>query len=201
MKRDLDEAAAELLRARRAAGLTLQVVADALNVAHTTVQRTEHGHGGMSLMLLARHAAVLGMRARIRIYPDGNAIRDAAQVSLIRRFRERIGNPGAWAFEVPIPIPGDQRALDAVLTLPAGRIGLEFITRMADAQAQLRAANLKRRDAALDRVVVVVQATHANRRALREAGVALAEFPGSSRRLLATLSAGQMPGTDGVILF
>jgi transcriptional regulator with XRE-family HTH domain len=201
MQRDLDEAASELFRARRAAGLTLQTVADALGVAHTTVRRNERGPGGTSFELLARHAAVVGMRARIRLYPDGDALRDAGQIALIRRFRERIGDPGTWAFEEPIPIPGDQRALDAVLTLTAGRIGLEFVTRLADAQAQLRAANLKRRDAALDRMVVVVQATHANRRALREAGTAMAEFPGSSRRLMATLAAGQMPGTDGVILF
>jgi hypothetical protein len=65
----------------------------------------------------------------------------------------------------------------------------------------LRAANLKKRDAELDRLVVVVLATRANRRALRGAGSVLANFPGSGRRLLATLAAGEVPATDGVILF
>jgi len=153
-------------------------------------------------MLLARHAAAVGLRARIRIFPGDGAVRDAGQVALIRRFRERIGDAGRWAFEVPIPRPGDQRALDAVLTVAGGRIGLEFYVRLADCQAQLRAAHLKQRDVELDRMVIVVKATHANRRALREAAPAITDtFPGSTRRLLATLTAGQLPPTNGVILF
>jgi len=155
----------------------------------------------MPPILLARHAAVVGLRARIRLYPEGDAVRDAGQVALIRRFREEVGEQGNWAFEVPIPRPGDQRALDAVLTVDGGRIGLEFYTRLADVQAQLRAANLKKRDAELDCLVVVVLATRANRRALRGAGSVLVDFPGSGRRLLATLAAGEVPATDGVILF
>jgi hypothetical protein len=140
--------------------------------------------------------------ARIKLYPEGGAIRDAGQVAMIKRFRERIGDPGRWGFEVPIPLPGDQRALDAVLTLNGGRIGLEFYTRLADAQAQLRSAHLKQRDAGLDRMVIVVKATHANRRALREAESAIAEtFPATTRRLLASLAAGVLPPTNGVILF
>lgn len=155
----------------------------------------------MPPILLARHAAVVGLRVRIKLYPQGEAVRDAGQVALIRRFREEVGEHGKWAFEVPIPRSGDLRALDAVLTVAGGRIGLEFYTRLADVQAQLRAANLKKRDAELDRLVVVVQATRANRRALREAGTVLVDFPGSGRRLLATLAAGEVPATDGVILF
>lgn len=153
-------------------------------------------------MLLARHAAAVGLRARIRLYPGDGPLRDAGQVALIRRFRERIGQVGRWAFEVPIPLPGDQRALDAVLTVAGGGIGLEFYTRLADAQAQLRSAHLKQRDAGLDRMIIVVKATHANRRALREAGPAIADtFPATTRRLLAALAAGEMPPTNGVILF
>ena len=153
-------------------------------------------------MLLARHAAAVGLRARIRLYPGGGPLRDAGQVALIRRFRERVGNPGRWAFEVPIPLANDQRALDAVLTVAGGRIGLEFYVRLADCQAQLRAANLKQRDAGLDRMVIVVKATHANRRALGEAASAIADaFPGTTRRLLAALAAGEVPPANGVILF
>jgi hypothetical protein len=88
------------------------------------------------------------------------------------------------------------------LAVAGGRIGLEFYVRLADCQAQLRAAHLKQRDAELDRMVIVVKATHANRRALREAAPAIADtFPGSTRRLLAVLAAGEVPTTDGVILF
>jgi len=201
MGRDLDDAGGELRQARQRAGLTAQAVASALGVSHPTVLRNERGYRGMPPLLLARHAAVVGLRARIKLYPEGDALWDAGQVALIRRFREYVGEQGTWAFEVPIPRPGDQRALDAVLTVPGGRIGLEFYTRLADVQAQLRAANLKKRDAELDRLVVVVHATRANRRALREGATVLAEFPGSGRRVLAALVAGEMPATDGVIVF
>ena len=203
VSRDVTEAASELRRARVRAGLTIREVASVVGLSRTTVQRAEWGRlPGPTPRALARHAAAVGLRARIKLYPEGEAIRDAGQVALIRRFRERVGEPGSWAFEVPIPLSGDQRALDAVLTLNAGRIGLEFYTRLADAQAQLRAANLKQRDAELDRMIIVVKATHANRRALQEAGPALAaNFPGSTRRLLAALAAGELPPANGVILF
>lgn len=199
--RDLDEAAEELREARRRGGLTQQVVASAIGVSHQTVLRNEKGFRGISPILLARHAAAVGLRARIKLYPDGEALRDAGQVALIRRFRGQAGDAGHWAFEVPIPESGDQRALDAVLTLPGGRVGIEFYTRLADAQAQLRAANLKKRDARLDRLVVVVQATRANRRALREAGSILTDFPGSGRRIMAAFAAGDLPPFDGVVVF
>ena len=202
IKRDLEEAAAELRQARLRAGLTLEAVAAALGVSPSTILRNELGRTPrLPPMMLANHAAAVGLRARIKLYPEGEAVRDAGQVALIRRFREQVGEPGSWGFEVPILRAGDQRALDAVLTLPAGRIGLEFYTRLADVQAQLRAANLKKRDAELERMVVVVKATHANRRALREAGTVLVDFPGSGRRLLTALAAGEVPATDGVILF
>lgn len=155
----------------------------------------------MPPILLAKHAAAVGMRARIRLYPEGEALRDAAQVALIRRFRAALGDVGHWSFEVPIPRPGDQRAFDAVIRLSGAQVGLEFYTRLTDVQAQLRAANLKKRDAELDRLIVVIQGTRGNRRVLREAGSTLAEFPGSGRRLFATLAAGEVPPMDGVIVF
>jgi transcriptional regulator with XRE-family HTH domain len=203
MARDVAEAAAELRNARLRAGLTLRAVGTAAGVSYVTILRNESATlPGPKPMMLARHAAAVGLRARIRLYPGDGAIRDAGQVALIRSIRERIGNAGRWAFEVPIPLPGDQRALDAVLAVASGRIGLEFYVRLADCQAQLRAAHLKQRDAGLDRLVIVVKATHANRRALREAEPAIADtFPGTTRPLLATLAAGKLPTTNGVILF
>lgn len=202
MRRDVAEAARELRQARLSAGLTLRQVASVIGVGRTTVLRCEQGlFPGPHPALLARHAAAVGLRARIKLYPGDGALRDAGQVALIRRFRERIGGVGRWAVEVPMPIPGDQRAVDAVLTLANGRIGLEFVIRLADCQAQLREAHLKQRDAGLERMLMVVKATHANRRALREAAPAIGEsFPGTTRRLLMALAAGELPSTNGVIL-
>jgi hypothetical protein len=135
------------------------------------------------------------------MYPGDDAIHDAGQVALIRRLRQRIGSPGRWDAEVPIPADRDQRAFDAVLTLSAGRVGLEFFVRLADAQAQWRAANLKKRDAGLDRLLVVLADTPSNRRALRQVGSAFGDVSvGHSRTVLAQLTAGVMPESDGIIL-
>jgi transcriptional regulator with XRE-family HTH domain len=200
IRRDLNQAGMEVRSARMAAGLTLQEVASVLGVSHPTVLRAERGSAGTDLTMLARLASVVGLRARLRLYPDGDPIRDAGQVALIRRFRERVGEVGSWTFEVPIPAAHDRRALDAVLTITTGRIGLEFYTRLADVQAQLRAATLKKRDAGLDRMIVVVQGTRRNRLALREAGEALDSRPGKTRAMLAALKAGVMPDADGIVL-
>lgn len=199
---DLAEVAHEIRQARLMAGLTLRQVGVAAGASAATIHRLESGRDRTPRpALLARHAAAVGMRLRIKVYPGDDPIRDAGQVRLIRRFRERIGDHGSWALEVPIPHPYDQRALDAVLTLAEGRIGLEFYTRLTDVQEQLRRAYLKKRDAGLERMVIVVQQTHANRRALRMSESILAEvFPGSSRHLLAELSAGRVPTADGVIV-
>src|SRR3712207_8593779 len=47
---------------------------------------------------------------------------------------------------------------------------VEAYTRMADFQAQTRAASMKKRDLAADRLVILLAATHANRRSIREVG-------------------------------
>jgi transcriptional regulator with XRE-family HTH domain len=202
IRQDLERAGRELRDARLQAGLTLKTLALALGVSHPTVLRTERGSAGGNPVLLARHASLVGLRARLQVYPDGDALRDIGQVKLMRRFRVQIGEVGTWTFEVPIPDSRDRRALDAVLTVGDGRIGFEFYTRLADAQAQLRSANLKKRDAGLDRMMVVVQSTRLNRRALALAASTMTElFPQSSRVLMTELGAGRLPATDGVIVF
>lgn len=78
---------------------------------------------------------------------------------------------------------------------------IEAFTRLADAQAQLRAVRLKARDLGIGRLVVVVGESLANRRALGEAGHVLADaFPLSTRRTLAALAAGRDPGADGIVV-
>jgi len=205
LRRDIEEAGRELRMARLNAGLTLREVGKTVGTSHMSIQRAERGRLPWPRPeMLARHAAAVGLRARIRLYPGDDPIRDAGQVALIKRLRQRVetkGRVGTWAFEVPIPQALDQRAIDAVLTLPSGRIGFEAWVRLADAQAQLRAAHLKQRDAGLARMVVVVKATHANRRALAAAGAgAFDAFPGSTRRTLAALAAGALPEVNGVVV-
>jgi hypothetical protein len=100
-----------------------------------------------------------------------------------------------------VPHGFDQRAFDAVLTLRTGRVALEFFVRLADAQAQLRAVNLKKRDAGIDRLVVVLADTPINRQAFAEAGPALGDlFTESPRRVFARPTAGELPAADAIVL-
>ena len=76
---------------------------------------------------------------------------------------------------------------------------IEAFTRLADAQAQFRALLIKARDMGLDRIVIVVADTHANRAALTVAAdVVAANFPISTRSTLAALRAGRDPGANGI---
>lgn len=200
--RDVSTAGIELRTARLSAGLTMETVGRAAGISRTTVMRTERGRPpGPRPDVLARQAAAVGLRARLRLYPDRSPLRDAGQIDLMRRMRDRIGSGPRWATEVPIPLEHDPRAIDAVLTYPDWRCGIEFLVRLHDCQAQLRAIHLKQRDAGLHRMVVVVRATHANRHAVRAAGPYLAEaFPLGTRATLAAMDAGRDPGMNGLVL-
>ena len=100
-----------------------------------------------------------------------------------------------------MPIAQDQRAADAVIRAGGAVILVEAFTRMADAQAQIRAVFLKARDMEIGRVIILVAATHANRRALVEASELIAaDFPIGTRAALAALSAGRDPGANGIVV-
>ena len=78
---------------------------------------------------------------------------------------------------------------------------IEVITRLADVQAQLRAARLKQRDLGADRLVVIVASNGTNRRAIRAAGpTVLDSLPLGTKGVLRALAANRDPGDDGLAL-
>ncbi len=202
MSSDLREVAEGLRRARLSAGLTLTEVGAAVGVGRSTVSRTELAGGcAPRLDVLARHAATVGLRARVQLYPGNEPLRDAGQLALMSRLRASVGPVGTWAVEVPVAGASDRRAIDAVLSLPGGRIGLEWITRLTDGQAQIRDITLKQRDARLERMVLVVLASSRNRRALRTLAPAVGEaFPVATRSILRDLRGGRLPPGNGIVL-
>ena len=152
-------------------------------------------------MDLARHGAAVGLKLHARFYPIGAGLRDAAQLDLIRRLRLRIGDRWRWQLEAPLNIAGDLRAFDVLLRGADTTVAIEAITRLRDAQAQLRAAALKQRDGQVKRLIVLVRATHHNRAALGSAADVLATiFPLGSRATMAALLAGEDPGENGIVL-
>lgn len=141
------------------------------------------------------------MRLWARVFPDGRTVLDRPQLGLLERFRARIHAYWGWELEVPVPIEGDLRAGDCRISLPGCSILVEAVTRLADAQAQARAAQRKRRDLGCDRLILLLGGTGANRRALRDAGPAFAAaFPITQRAALRTLRDARDPGGDAILL-
>lgn len=204
-RRALLELGEELREARLMAGLRQVDVAAALGTSHTRISSIERGElGTVPLLDLARHAGALGLKLHTRMYPSGAPLRDQAQLALLDRFHRRISPQWQVRLEAPLKLVGDQRdqrAWDMLLRSGGVTIGVEAISRLRDVQAQLRAAQLKRHDANVTRLVLLVAATHSNRRALTVVeGLIRAEFTVGTRPALSALASGHDPGGDALVL-
>lgn len=193
----------ELRAARHVAGLTQRRVAALIRSSQPEVSRRERGHrASIRLDRLITHGAAVGMRVSVKLWPVGGAIRDVAQARYIAAFVARIGRPWTVTLEAPVPIAGDLRAIDVQLRSSQGTIAVEVITRLADLQAQLRAAQLKARDARVTRLVIVVAGTHANRTAVAASRATIVPaYDLDARQVLRDLAAGRIPHRDALILF
>jgi hypothetical protein len=150
---------------------------------------------------LATLASVVGLDMVVRFYPGSTPLRDLGHVRLLARLQALIGSPATWNTEVPISIPGDQRAVDATLRMGARLVGFELETRLVDAQATSRRAMLKARDARLAALILVVADTRWNRLALAASAPTLgASFPLERREILAALRAGAVPSGNGILI-
>lgn len=202
LRRLLLEIGRELRDVRIGAGLSQAAVARAASLSPAQVSRIERGamlH--VATEDVVRVAAVLGLEPSLRLYPVGDPIRDAAQLSLLERLRSRLHPSLGWRTEVPLPIAGDRRAWDAVVRGPDFIIAVEAETRLHDVQAMQRRVSLKRRDGAVDHVALLIAGTRHNREVLAGSRHALrSDFPLDTRALLRALADGADPGADGVLL-
>jgi transcriptional regulator with XRE-family HTH domain len=193
---------AEARTARLNEGLGQEDVAHALGVSVSQYSRIERGLSpDLSIAMAVRLFAVLGLDLSIRTYPAGDPVRDAAQIALLERFHVRCHRSIVWQTEVPFPIPGDLRAWDATAVCPAFRAGVEAETRIRDVQGLDRRLALKERDGGMDRLLLVVLDSRANRSALRLHGAQLSlRFPVPGARALELIGAGVDPGGNALIL-
>lgn len=200
-RRVLLENGEELREARLAAGLRQADVGRALGWSASKVARIERGvDASLAVLDLARIAAVVGRELSLRLYPGRGRLRDAAQLDLEKRFLFAV-EPGGWrpVLEEAVRLPADLRAFDLTLRGVVS-IGVEFVTRLRDVQALARQVSQKQRDSRVDRVVLVVKDTNANRRAVREAAPILAvAFPMRHRGPMAALRGGRDPGGNALI--
>ena len=194
---------ADLRSTRLALGLTQRQVADAAGISRSYVGRLERNEiHEPGIDNIASLAAALGLRLRVALYPEGEAIRDRVQLRLIDAFRTRLHPSIGWRTEVPLPIQGDRRAWDAVAIAADGWTAIEAISRLGVVDATLRATNQKQRDdPRISRTVLVIADTPRNRHALRLAHATVrAEYPLDTRAVLAALGNGTSPAASGIVL-
>jgi transcriptional regulator with XRE-family HTH domain len=181
--------------------LALADVGAAVDLSATQVSRIERGLvPGVSLETLTVIAEVVGLELSARTYAGAGPLRDRAQLRLLEAFRARLHSTVGWATEVPLPIPGDQRAWDGLVSVAGRRYGVEAETAPRDAQALVRRLQLKVRDGGVDGVILVVSTSRAAVDFAAGAKPALAPMlpiPGS--RALELLGVGVDPGGSSLI--
>jgi len=193
---------AEIRNARRSAGLSLVDASHAVGISHSQLGRIERGVlESVTVEQLCLAASAVGMKVVIRAYPVGDPVRDAAHLALLSRFRLALPPSVRWRTEVPLPIEGDLRAWDAILKLVEGPVAVEAETRLHDLQGLERRIALKERDGGVDRVILLVADTAANRRVLRASRAGLrVHFPLDGRQVLAAIRAGRPPEASGIVV-
>jgi hypothetical protein len=171
-------------------------------MSHTEVSRIERGVAArVPFKAIVRVGATLGLDVPLRAYPSGDPIRDAAQLARLARLRTLLPPSLHWRTEVPLAIPGDLRAWDAVIEGRGWRLPVEAESRLRDVQACTRRLALKRRDDGCDVVLLLVASTRHNRHVLRLAAPDLAaEFPVAGAKALAALSKGERPAGSAIVL-
>jgi len=199
----IGEVGKELRSTRISAGRSQRAIAGAARISQSQLARIELGtNTHVPLSTLITIATMEGLKLVVKLYPDGDVIRDAAQTELLRRLRRRVGEGWLWRYEVLVA-PGDQRAWDAGSTHRQTHAAfvVDAETRIRDAQDLLRRITRKR-DAAGDvRVLLVVSDTHNNRAALAAAReLFAAEFPCPMRDALRALAEGHVPDADAILV-
>jgi transcriptional regulator with XRE-family HTH domain len=191
----------ELRIARIAAGLRQADVASRCGTSESRICRVEHARlATLSVAAISRHAAAVGLKPSVKLYPLGRRLLDGPQLELLKRFHARIHRAWKWETEVPIPLPGDLRSADCRLSLPGCTVLVEAFTRLSDWQAQSASAARKKRDLDTTRLVLLLAATHANRRAAAEARpVVTGSFPLTTKATMAALAEGRDPGADAIV--
>lgn len=192
----------ELRRARVNAGLSIDDVAAALGLSNAEVSRIERGLSRqVPFLTLSRFAAVVGLDLVSRLYAGPSRLRDFAQTSILADLRGLVHASLRWDSEVPLPIPGDQRAWDAMLRGTDWRFGIEAESSPHDGQAVVRRLQLKQRDGAVDGVLLAVRDTRTVRRFLEEASPILTPmFTVRSRDALRCLRAGSRPAGNALVI-
>lgn len=179
--------------------MSQKAVGAAVGLHQSTVSRIEHGtYVAVTVAQCVAICEVLGLDAVLKTYPGGPPLRDAAHERLLSDFRRHVSGDFRWVPEMPMPIPGDARAVDVALIGPA-RIAVEAEVGIEDRQALERELTLKQRDGRFDRMVLLVRASARNRELLK-AATFRDRFPLTTHEVLRSLREGRDPGANGIVI-
>ncbi len=200
-RRLLQQLGGELRDARLAAGVSQRHVALVAGLGQSSISRTELAEADTAtLRSLAIHGAALGLRLSVKLYPEGEAVRDAGQLRVLQRFRPHVHPTYQWTSEATVGGFGDLRAWDVLLAGPVN-IGIDAETRLYDIQSLQRRFEAKWRDSGVDRIVLLVSATRHNAAVLCDHREALrSTFPADTPTVLAALRAGKKLETNGIVV-
>jgi transcriptional regulator with XRE-family HTH domain len=155
-----------------------------------------------TLEQVCRAARAVGLRARLKLYPADEQVRDTPQLGVLNRFEQVLESPLRMVREVGLPIAGDRRAWDGRISDGERTASIEAIARLDDVQETHRRIELKRRDdPAAGVVLLVIGRTAHNRRVLVAHREALrAAFPLDGAAIMRDLRRGRVPASSGILL-
>lgn len=190
----------DVRRQRLALGLSQRRLAQLVGLSHAAVGRIERGEVPVDVLIGSRICSMLGMELSVGCHLIGSPARDKAHLALLERFHGRLPPSLVWRTEEPLPIPGDLRALDAVVR--GGGFGalVEAETHLTDVQATLRKIHAKQRDAGLTRAILLLNDTRHNRAMVASSPELRRAFSLTTRQVLSALAKGRDPGADGIVL-
>jgi transcriptional regulator with XRE-family HTH domain len=157
----------------------------------------------LTLTLIGRMAAAVGLDAVLHFYPATHVVRDEAHVRLLRDLKALLGDGWSWRHEVPLAGHVDLRAWDAVGTHRRTRleVHVEAETSFRDSQMVMRRVEAKRIADGQPRVLLAVRASRRNREAVAAVRAELeTAFPIGARAALTALREGRDPGGDALLL-
>lgn len=197
----MHELAEAIHEARIGLSISLTRLAEMAGVSRSKLWRIEKGLAGkLDLIETARLCQVLGLDLAVRTFPTAAAIRDVGHVRLMDRFAAATPRI-AWRREHAIPIQGDLRAWDLFAVVDGVTVAVTAETRLRDEQALLRREHAKMRDGGVERLILLIADTRANRTTLTAIRQSLrADFPLDTRQVLSALRSGRPPGSNGLVV-
>jgi transcriptional regulator with XRE-family HTH domain len=184
-------------------GFTMAGVGRVAGLSRWEIARYERGEllNG-TLLQLNRMAQATGQRLSLKLYPDGDPVRDIASVRLLERLRSRLPPVFRWRTEVPLHGSTGLRAWDAIVEAHRERTAIEAETVIRDGQALQRRLRLKLRDdSTVSQLILLVADTRGNRAALEAIrGLLRDTFPLDTREVLQALAQGRHPAANGLVI-